>query len=45
MSGFPGCGLGSYLPLTHGNPGWRFWALLVGFFFVIWLAVKLFYRA
>ena len=42
MSGFGSGGI--YLPLTHGNPGWRFWAIVIGLLFLVWLGVKVFYR-
>jgi hypothetical protein len=35
--------LGSWQPFTHGNPGWKFWAFIIAFLFLVWLAVKLFY--
>ena len=28
----------------HGYPGWKFWAFVVAFLFLVWLAVKMFYR-
>jgi hypothetical protein len=28
----------------HGYPGWKFWAFVIGFLFLVWLAVKVFYK-
>jgi hypothetical protein len=27
-----------------GYPGWKSWAVIIGFLFLAWLAVKVFYR-
>jgi hypothetical protein len=28
----------------HGYPGWKFWTWVIGLLFLVWLAVKLFYK-
>ena len=37
-------GLEIYTPLTHGNPGWRFWLILVLALVAINFLVRLFYH-
>jgi hypothetical protein len=37
-------GFGIYRPLTRGNPGWRFWVVLVVMLVAIIVAVRLCYQ-